>query len=558
MELWVTDTFDKVFFDSRKPARSLKKLDLACARQEREDAQIVVRSPQSIGSLQILFGPLKRSGGGILGPENLTAQFVWCVPVLENTSDNGGGKFIIRRAPDFFPDALLAVPGVAVPAHRAQAVWITVSVPADARPGRYHGQIKVVADKAEFTVPVALEVYPMVLPSRPSLYMTNWLHLDSLEHFFRVNRFSEDWWTLIDRVAANMGAHRQNVILTPLQALVGFHKTEIGFRADFTYLDRWIETFMRHGVADLIEASHLAGRSGGWNSDFAFNEFTLYEPNGSLRQLPRVPVTEPDRQYLLRVFLTKVYEHLVERGWAGRLILHLADEPIPANEASYRHLADFVKSVLPTVRRIDAMMSQGLHGSIEIRVPQIQHVNDHFEARPKNEELWFYTCLAPQGPYPNRFLDYSSLKPRILHWMNWRYRASGYLHWGYNYWMQWQGGLFCNPFYTATGESERLGSGKLRLPPGDPCVVYPGDGGIYNSIRWEMVRKGMEDYEYLRLLEERIAESKPGRPAARAGQKLLDSFRTSIVESHSKYTTDEQTFLKARRSLTDAILALEK
>ena len=557
MEVWVCDSLVKVFWDAKKPQRASRKIDLTCARNEKEDAQIVVKSKKPIESLRVELSDVKRSGGGGIPSDRLSAQFVWCVPVLENTRDNGNGKHTIRKAPGFFPDALLAVPEVGVPAGRSQAIWITVAVPEEARKGTYNGKIKVIADGEEVEVPLTLRVLPFALPVDPTLFLTNWLSLDSLEHFYRVDRFSEGWWGLLDKVAANMAGHRQNVILTPIQELVALHQTEIGYRCDFTRLDRWIETFDRHGVAKLIEAGHLASRSGDWNSEFAFLELTVHGDNGAPHRLPRVPVSDEERQYLLRIFLTQLYEHLDEKGWAARLVVHLADEPTQANAESYCQLAEFVKSVLPTVHRIDAVMNEGLDGAVDIRVPQIQEVRDDAESRPKSEELWFYTCLAPQGPYPNRFLDYASLKTRIMHWLNWRYDATGYLHWGYNWWRQWQGSGPCNPFYTATGESERLPVGALRLPPGDPCVVYPGESGICNSIRWEMVRKGMEDYEYLKLLEDRVSHSKPTRPAAKNGAKVLADIRTKIVPSHSKYTTDEKVFLKGRDTLSKAILALE-
>jgi len=558
MQVWVCDSLQKVFWNTKKPPRAPRKLDLSCALNEREDGQVVVLSETPIESLRVELSELKRQGGGRLPAEVLSAQFVWCVPVMENTRDNGNGKHIIRKAPDFFPDALTPRAEVSVAAKRAQAIWITVSIPEETKKGRYRSTIKVIADDRQVEVPLAVTVHPFALPKRPSLYMTNWLSLESLEHFCGVGRFSEAWWSLIDQVAANMAAHRQNVILTPLQELATLHKTELGYRCDFTQLDRWIETFDRHGAAELIEGSHLAGRAGGWESEFAFRELTVCDGNGQRHVLPRTSVTDEERQYFLRVLLSQVYEHLDEVGSAARLVVHLADEPVKANADSYRGLSEFVKSVLPTVRRIDAVMHEGLDGAVDIRVPQIQHLEDDVESRPANEELWFYTCLAPQGPYPNRFIDFSSLKTRILHWMNWRYQATGYLHWGYNYWRQWQGSTYCNPFYTATGESERLAGGTTRLPPGDPCVVYPGEDGLCNSIRWEMVRKGMEDYEYLKILEERIADSKPNRPAAKAGQKLLDSIRDKTVQSHSQYVTDDQAFLKTREALTKAVLAFEK
>ncbi len=99
-------------------------------------------------------------------------------------------------------------------------------------------------------------------------------------------------------------------------------------------------------------------------------------------------------------------------------------------------------------------------------------------ARPwalPGEELWCYTCLAPQGPYPNRFLDFSSLKTRIIHWLNWRYGSIGYLHWGYAAWHPW-GGLKgrVDPWNSATGGSEKLPWGGWACRPATPTWPTPG------------------------------------------------------------------------------------
>jgi len=38
---------------------------------------------------------------------------------------------------------------------------------------------------------------------------------------------------------------------------------------------------------------------------------------------------------------------------------------------------------------------------------------------------------------------------------------------------------------------------------GDGMLVYPGPAGPINSVRWEIIRDGIEDYDYLALLRER-------------------------------------------------------
>ncbi len=553
---WVEDSLKKVFQDDGPTRFATRTIDLAAARNEREDAQICIQSSVPVGELSFSFSALVGPGGALLPESALRGAFVGYVPLHENTADNGNGAHIIRRAPGFFPDPFIEWPVVKLQPNLTQPLWVTVAVPEEAPAGEYHGMVTIRADGETAEVPIRVRVHPFALPRKPSLWLTNWFSTGCLERWYGVERFSERWWELVESAARDMGEHRQNVILTPLFDLVRISRQGMSYTYDYSNLDRWITLFDRYGVAERIEGSHLGGRVGDWESEFVFSGLTIYAEDGTPERLGRAPISDPDRRALLTDFLRKLKAHLQQQGWWDRFILHQADEPIPANEPSYRELAAFVREVLPDVPRIDAVMSHGVEGCVEIRVPQVQEVSD--EPRPPHEELWFYTCLAPQGPYPNRFLDYSSLKTRILHWLNWRYAATGYLHWGYAHWAGWSGVPgSVDPWNNATGSSERLPVGKLRLPPGDPCVVYPGHDGICSSIRWEMVRKGSEDYEYFVLLEEGIRRAGEANPAAASARALLNEIRETLLKSHSEYTRDDAALLDARRRMAEAIIALQ-
>ena len=39
-------------------------------------------------------------------------------------------------------------------------------------------------------------------------------------------------------------------------------------------------------------------------------------------------------------------------------------------------------------------------------------------------------------------------------------------------------------------------------------LIYTWEEGILNSVRWEIIRDGIEDYEYLSLLEESVGSPK--------------------------------------------------
>jgi len=94
--------------------------------------------------------------------------------------------------------------------------------------------------------------------------------------------------------------------------------------------------------------------------------------------------------------------------------------------------------------------------------------------------------MYPRGAYANRLLDYPLPKTRALPWLVRRLGCKGLLHWGYNFWSP-------QPFEDVERSS---------LPHGDSFVVYPGADGPLDSLRWEVLREGIEDYEMLRLLDE--------------------------------------------------------
>ena len=107
-----------------------------------------------------------------------------------------------------------------------------------------------------------------------------------------------------------------------------------------------------------------------------------------------------------------------------------------------------------------------------------------------------------------------------------RYGATGYLHWGYNWAESPVPEIDTTWFVPAQGPTQS----------GDVCVVYPGPHGPRDSIRWEMQREGLQDYELLRLLAARD-------PAA------AESLAGRLVRGFDDYDTATASFRAARRDL---------
>jgi hypothetical protein len=147
-----------------------------------------------------------------------------------------------------------------------------------------------------------------------------------------------------------------------------------------------------------------------------------------------------------------------------------------------------------------------------IMVPLLSDLGENYDfyknAQEKGQEVWFYAACGPNGSYANRFLDIHLLKVRYTHWLNFKYNIPGYLQWGYNFW-----GML-SP-YSEIHMTWAVGP----LPPGDSYIVYPTPQGVLDSIRWETMRDGIEDYELLKLLE-----AKEPAEATRISSLLIKNF----------------------------------
>ena len=145
--------------------------------------------------------------------------------------------------------------------------------------------------------------------------------------------------------------------------------------------------------------------------------------------------------------------------------------------------------------------------------------------------------------YPNRFLDYPLSRVRVLHWINYTADLAGYLHWGLAAWGD-------DPF----------GVPRDRLPPGDTHVIYPGRQGPLDSIRWEIQRDSIEDYEYLRLLEAKTAAVKArlGEVAAwiEPRRRAMELARR-VVPDIANCETDPAAIVAVRQAVADEIIALD-
>ena len=566
IELWTTHSLDKVFPETEKPPAASASISLKAARNETEDAQVVLRIPKGaeIAHASFRLPDLVGPQGRTIPKDHLSAAWIWYTYVLNNPPQNRDPSSYLRKAPAFFPDAFLEERTIAIRDEWTQPLWVSVNVPRGTPAGGYHGTLclELLArggEKHLLEVPISVTVWPFALPDEFHLHHTEWFWPEMLVRYYHLEPWSEEHWRWIEKVATDMARHRQDMILTPFSTLVRITRTSSGrVSCDFSRLDRWVKTFRKAGVT-WIEGSHVAGRVAGWQSDISWRRLPVHHANGRAVGTSREKL--PDREFepYLEQFLKAIHAHLRRRGWAERYVQHIADEPIPANMPSWRCCAGKVRAWLPGVPIIDAVMSHGLEDLVDWPVPQIQHTGREVPRHP-HQELWSYVCLAPQGQYPNRFLDYPSLRNRIIFWLSWSLGLKGFLHWGYNSWRAWQGvpvAVDISPWLDASAGSIYCAD-REPLPAGDPHIVYPGRSSICSSIRWEVIRKGMEDFEYLHLLEQAasVAGGRKRSAALTAARKLLSRVRSEIAPDPLGHTRDDRVLLSAREQIGQLLAKL--
>jgi len=535
IRIWQVDPLEKVLRESRAfveqtgPAES--------ARGETATFQLVWLNASATEGLRVEASSL-RNGAAALPVGRIAA--VGYVHVGRQTPKPSKDK--IYSPSGFYPDPLPKVEaGMRIPAGEVQPFWLSVPVPADAAPGEYTGAV-IFSGRSNGrpfrrTHTIRLKVYPVTV-EKTSLWVTNWMNLsaDNLRQLnggMPVEPWSERYWTLVGLLAESAVQHGQNMALISARALTQCALDNGIYRFDFDRFDRMTERFLQAGIR-RIEGGHLGGRLGNWTSPFGLSVPLPPAGGGSGLQDTMLPLDDTRAQRFLDQFLPALLEHLKTKKWDGIYLQHIADEPIAENIDTYRALSAYVRERLPGVRIVEANHASSLAGSIDVWVPQLNFLHTDFafyqERQRQGEELWFYTCLAPQGNYANRFLELPLIQTRLLHWLNFRYNIPGYLHWGFNFW-------YDEPFREATGIITESGN---TLPGGDAWIAYPGKGEVIPSIRLEAMRDGIYDYELLKMYEAKFPER--AREMAR-----------QVVYEFDLYDSGIAAFRAKRREILDAL-----
>ena len=535
-EAWFVDSLVKVFADDRAAAAPAVAPAFDAARRSSLSIQLAVRAAEALPGFAVEAPPLRGPGAPI---SSLQVRWVQYVNVNSNSTGTPDEE-LVRKAPGMFPDPLLEEFPLTLEAGRTRSIWVTVRVPADQKPGEYKGELRLLAGSRRLArVPYRVKVYAATVPAPIPLAITNYMNLSDglFRRHLGISRDSPEWWVAIGNIARFLAEHHQNSVFQNTPVLVKARLEDGVMRYDFSGFDRFFGTFISAGVDANIQGGNLMERERRKGAAIMVDAWVV--ENGQ-PVLQRIPLADPRSRAFLDTYLPALYEHLRAKGWEKKYMQGVMDEPTELETGPFAEVAALVRKHMPGVRIIEPMSLRldpaFLTRNIDVWVMHLGTIESKREiieeqAR-QGRELWFYTALSPRGRYPNRLIDFSLLKVRILHWLNFKYGLTGYLHWGANYW-------YDDPFHNT---QPVINQGRTLLPPGDAFITYPNKAKrtFYSSIRLEQMREGIEDYGLLHELGKRQPEA-----ARRIAGKAMQSL--------TEYVRDPRQFRAIQRELLEAL-----
>ncbi|HZS40413.1 MAG TPA: sugar-binding protein [Polyangia bacterium] len=497
INLGVTDATEKVRPDFVVPAAATANVE--AARNEFEPFQIVLG-----GGASGLAG-VTASAGALTGPSGaqLPASGVRLYRVdlyhveYASNAEGAAGEWPDPLVPDvdaYFGEQRNAFP-FDVPAGESRAIWVELYVPPGTPAGMYSGAVTVQASGvAPASVSVSLRVRGFDLPSTATLKSAFGFSVDMACRAHRGVQWcnsdadAEPWIKAYGRAALD---HR-----------ISFWNPYYVFPSsgDFSYFDTVPGALIGGTMSTLMSGASMTTTAVGTTN-----------PSG----------------------MAAAASHFAAKGWKG-LFQYTCDEPpatcafsdIPVR-AQAAHNAG-VRTLVTT--NYDNLVQYGLLDAVDIVVPVIDQMQppssadasdaradyDAFLQRGPSKEIWIYqscdqhgchaagSCDAsqasdPQVGWPSYMVDASALQNRAMEWLSYRFRVSGELYYETVQHLDdaWNSHVAGHDAFCDFGGN---GDGALFYP-GTPARIGGTTDIPVESQRLKMIREGMEDYEYLHLLD---------------------------------------------------------
>jgi len=550
IDLWWCESTYKVSPRRLAPEASSAGVALSAAGRERVAFQIVLRPQKDIGVISVSATDFRGASGAFVPKSALVVKRIGTVNVTV-PSDRIG---LAARWPD--PLLPMTRPWTPVPQEN-NVLWCTVSVPPDAAPGDYRGSVQIQSAIGNLSVPVDLHVWAFTLPQETSLRSGFGIDPGSLRTYQNLQSDSAMagvWDLYMQDFARHRLSPFHPMALAPVQMSVA-HAPELRLTLDFDDFDK-----AAHRCLDVLGFNSFVvdvpGLGGG--------RFPAYD-RGSLAGYAAGSL---EYETLMRQYGQQLQDHLEKKGWLSKAYVYWYDEPRVEDYPFVAQGMELLRRSAPKLKRmLTAPVAPALEGHVDLWCPVTSELVPEEIARrqARGEEVWWYVCTTPKEPFVGEFIDHPAIEPRMWLWQTWKYGVQGILIWDTDWWSSpsqftdvpqnpWEDPMsYAYPAPGAWGN----GDGRFFYPPNrqDGNRTEQDASGPVDSLRWEILGEGVQDWEYFNILAGlvRKAESKGDRSPDLLHAKELLTIPDSICRDMTHYTTDPQLLYRYRERIARVI-----
>ena len=500
LAIWQASSGWKVPQCRAAPSAKRDEFSIALAANETEAAQLVLTPSVTLSNVTVSVEVPS------LAVEVLRVAYVPVSEPVDATS-------VAADYPDPLPP--LAAP-LTLRAGRSQPLWIRVKAPKGTRGGIYRGRATVRGSRPDGSafsneVTVSVRVFGFELPDTMTCRTLFGFSPGAVARYHGLKSRE-------DKLRAYDAYYRQ---------LSDYHMSPYG---NATYgLKGWAVKW--NGDEPVFDWGEWdAGVARGFG-EYHFNAMALMFGLGLARcdaerscpgEIDGVKEGDPRYETRLKKLLGGVESHLAEKGWLDHAYVYCYDEPplkfVPIVTNGLSRLA----ANAPGLRRfLVSPCREPLIGLVQTWCPMASQLESDLarERQRAGDDFWLYVCTQPRAPYATEFIDHPGVELRTWLWQCWAENVRGILVWHSNLWTEKAAypdpvrpqNPYADPqVWSYTAKPYGNGDGRFIYPPesvfadiGDrasPLNAGPNFDKPVGSIRGEMIRDGIEDYEYLAIL----------------------------------------------------------
>ncbi len=537
--IWTEDPSQKVFGWSRPPERAASPgIELSAAKGEYESFQIAFQPLKDLENITVAFSDLEGSAGKTVIPK---AQ----LEVREVALVNRPQQWDFIDPAGMIPDPLRLDKSFTFKAGASRSLWVTVHVPQNTPAGEYSGSIKI-GGPLNLDMPIKLKVRNFALPELTSFNLNAEVKPRTIALYDK-----RPWLEVMRDYFPDMAAHRARVTNFEIFPIPVVKEGKVSLDpASLAESDATIDYAKSLGFHTFTTAKspfYLGGAAE--KNKMAVNWKDT--PWAAQKYDTGVSRTAPEFPRIYGDYLNLTANHYREKGALGNVLQYIFDEPfLWAKTPEQKQMLNefYAMSKKAGYRNFLTTSPNAEYTDIDVWCPLYHHAIGHKEEVEKAKKagqsvIWYHNEFYTT----NR----TALNARLVGWFTWRYQFEGYLIWSINYWAEG------NPW-----EESKL--------DGDGYLIYPnpaGEGKPCSSIRWELMREGIEDYDYFVLLKNRAdavignASSSPEQTAkAKEALKLLKEMEDLIPNDSTalKYNQNPADYANLRERMAAAIEELEE